>query len=74
MRITRIIRCMSLLGFERLSLDFVKFLVHEIYCERTLECCHHSLENFWVPALQPPEQTEARQYINDCNVGTGPPQ
>jgi len=66
MRITRIIRCLSVLGFERFSLDFVKFLSHEILSERTLESCHHSLDNFWVPALQPAEQTEARQFINNC--------
>jgi len=68
MRITRIVRCLSILGFERLSLDFVKFLSHEILRERTLECCHHSLDNFWVPALQPAEQSEARQFIDECTA------
>jgi len=70
MRITRIIRCMSVLGFERLSLEFVKFLVREVYQQQTLESCHHSMENFWVPALQPTEQTKAQQFINDCVSGT----
>lgn len=70
MRITRVIRCLSVLGFERLSLDFVKFLSREVLCERTLESCHHSLDNFWVPALQPAEQTEARQFIDNCTVVT----
>jgi len=66
MRITRIIRCMSLVGFERLSVEFVKFLAHEIVRERSLESCHHSLDNFWVPALPPREQAEARQFIDRC--------
>jgi len=71
MRITRIVHCLSLLGFERFSLEFVKFLAHEVYHEKTLESCHHSLDNFWVPALQPAEQTEARQFIDDrYSVGT----
>ena len=57
---------MSLLGFERLSLEFVKFLANEVLRERTLESCHHSLENFWVPSLQPADQDEAQQFIDGC--------
>ena len=68
MRITRIVRCLSLLGFERLSLDLVQFLGNEVLRERTLESCHHSLDNFWVPALQPAEQSEARQFIDECTA------
>jgi len=66
MRITRIVCCLSLLGLQQFSLDFVKFLANEVFHERTLETCHHSLENFWLPALQPVEQMEARQFIDDC--------
>jgi len=66
MRITRIIRCLSVLGLQHFSLDFVQFLANEVCRERTLESCHHSLENFWIPALQPAQQTEARQFIEGC--------
>jgi len=58
---------MSLLGYEHLGLELVKFLIVEVLRTQTLDFCQHSLENFWVPALQPPQQTEARQLISECD-------
>ena len=68
MRMTRIVRCLSLVGLDRLGVQLVVFLAAEVHREHTLDCYHHSLDNFWIPALPPPDQADVRRFIDDCTT------
>jgi len=64
LRITRIIRSLSLLGCERLAPPFVEFLATEIFQHNTLPSCRNSCLSYWISALHEEHQARVQLYVD----------
>ena len=58
LRITRIIKCLGLLGYEHYQFPFVKFCLREIFKTKTLENAETSCMDYWITAVTDPEKME----------------
>ncbi|KAI0228908.1 Opioid growth factor receptor-like protein 1 [Lamellibrachia satsuma] len=52
LRITRMLKCLGELGYERLKAPFLEFVLHEAIEHGTLSGCLDSCMHFWVGALR----------------------
>ena len=52
LRISRMLTCVRLFGFDHLQLPLLKFFLNEIIVEKTLERCRDSCFRFWTRTLQ----------------------
>lgn len=58
LRITRILKCLGLLGYEYLKEPLLRFFVTEIIKEKTLTPCKRSCMDFWIPTLAVQEKCD----------------
>lgn len=52
LRITRILKCLGIMGLEHLKLNFVKFMIEEVLKYKSLENATSSLLRYWIPTLR----------------------
>jgi len=52
LRITRICKCLGIMGFEHFKEQLLKFFVYEAFEHRTLTAVQESLVRFWIPTCR----------------------
>ena len=52
LRITRILKCLVLLGLQHLVKPLLDFLKKEIFDSKLLACCKRSYQEYWLPVLK----------------------
>ena len=62
LRITRILKCLGELGYERIKVKFLEFVIEEALEKKTLKNCYKSCKDYWVETLRDDGE---RKYIQD---------
>jgi hypothetical protein len=62
LRISRCLKSLGELGFERFKLPFVEFLIEEIM-NGEIKGCFDSLVNFWIPMLSEDDKKEVKKIF-----------
>ena len=70
MRITRILKCLGDFEFEKYQIEWLKFLIQEIFVTRKLAKLDTSLANYWIHTIKNDEDrngliTELESIINE---------
>lgn len=67
MRITRIIKCLCLIGLEMYAIKFVEFLVEEIFVQKVFEnkTAQASCEKFFIASIPKDHQTILLEIVKN---------
>jgi hypothetical protein len=73
LRITRILRCLGELGYERLQAPLVKQLITEAFINNTLSNARTSCRDYWIAAVvSEHSQLELNRFLDETMKRTTP--